>query len=173
MRIKMIFLFFIPITGLGQGLMAGDSSIVKVTQPKLSAIYDTKDTTLFFLTKRSFIDQPVCAANIVCYIKNDTPNRIVVNYTLDDGILSKEFWIDEGKLIFCYITEEYFDGYAKKAGWKNFKHLQAYESRYYLDNEKIVYEKHHGVESLMTGEINSQLMREKERLLSYIQLRYK
>lgn len=150
---------------ISQELAIRDTVIVNDINKRASFIYDNNDSALFFLTKTAFKGQPFFAAEITCYLKNKIPNRIVVVYTIDSGKLAREFYLENHKLIFCYETMEYFDKYARKKKWKNFKNLPAYESRYYFADEKIVYQKHRGLDAMESGKA-SLLIAEKNYLLA-------
>jgi len=172
MRYLLLFIILFPVNNFAQELSYGDSSIVTQANENASGIYNDKDTVLFFLSKNSFIPQQIFAANICCYIKQNRPNRIVISYTTTEGLLSKEFFLVKEALFYCYETLEYFDFPENKDRWKNFKNIPAYESRYYFNNEKLLYQQHTGVNAIPKNK-EQELISEKEKLLQYIKARYK
>ncbi len=157
----------------GQELSIGDSTVINSIQKKTSIIYETKDTTLFFLTNQLLQKAKSYGTSIVAYLKNDTINRIVTFCTTQEGILSAEYYLDEELLIFAYLTFEYFDEIKANSSVQNFRGIKSWESRYFFKNEQIKYQKHLGIKNNSSIYVASDVLNDKERILNYIKTKMK
>lgn len=151
-----------------QEIAVGDSSVVSSIQRKTSFIYDSKDSTMFLLTKQSLQKIKSCGTSIVVYLKNNSINQIVTSATTLQGILSAEYYFDQEQLIFSYLSFEYFDEVKTIVTRKNFKGARSWESRYYFSNEQIQYQTHSGIEKKSAIYPYYQVINDVQRILKYI-----
>ena len=139
----LIFSLF-ALSASGQETSFGDEKIKAEVKKKTSAIYDNKDNTHFFLTKKSFGAKSTCGTEITAYAKSGEINRIVSKTCAPHGRKATEFYFENDSPIFIYRVFEVFAENADKAGWKNFKGIVSQESRYYFLEEKLAFHSHKG-----------------------------
>jgi hypothetical protein len=128
----------------GQEITFGDTAIIKSIQSKCSIIYDTKDTTTFLLTKTSFYKTAISGTNLIIDSYKKKINRIVAFTTTQDGLLGIEFYYWDSRIIMIYETMEYYGEDSPKGQIRNFKNIPYWESRFYIDNNKLVAQRHSG-----------------------------
>ena len=169
MRLLAMFICLMSLTVKSQELVFGDTALINDMHKKSAAIYGNNDSIVFALTKISFTIENIYAAEITCYLKNKIPNRLVVIYTTDSGLLAHEFVLENKQLIFCYESMGYFDAMTPKNSWRNFKHIAGYEARYYFVDEKLIAQIKSG--KLPTSPVKGQLLiEEKNKLLAYLKM---
>lgn len=151
----LLILMFSSTISKGQELVFGDSTVVENIKSKTSEIYENKDRTSFFLTKKRLRKIKTSGIEITAHSKNDTIRRIVAISMTKNGQLGTEWYYWNNELIYVYESFEYFKEQEKKCKWKNFKNLCAWESRYYFVHEKLEYQKHKGkLSSIRDSKIN-------------------
>jgi len=141
----MLFFFIIYSFDLiGQGLIIGDSTVVDEIKSKTSEIYENKDKTYFFLTKVPLRQEQTLATTITAHSSDGDINRIIAISFTDKGQLATEWYFLNHELIFAFESFEYFTESAVQTGYENFKGFQAWESRYYVVDNEVKYQKHKG-----------------------------
>ncbi len=128
----------------GQEIARGDTSIVTNIREITSSIYQNSTDIHWINTKKQFSGEESFGTYITAYHLNNLFNRIITTSTFEEGTLSSEWYFDGDKLIYVYQTFEYFQESKETPLWKNFKGIGAWESRFYLIDERIHYEKHRG-----------------------------
>ncbi len=149
----------------------GDSLIVAKVKAKTSMIFDNKDKTSFYLTKKRFHKEKTYGTNIIAHSKNGNFNRIIAITTTKKGILSAEYYYENTKLIYIYQTFEYFNKYKDQARWKNFKGLPAWENKYYISENKIIYQKQKGLDIIKKAKKLNEKIREGYFFYQYVNRR--
>ncbi len=139
-----IFILIFSAKSFGQETSFGDEKAKDEVKKKTSAIYDNKDKTHFFLTKKSFGVRSVCGTAITAYSKENKINRIVSKTCAPHGRRVIEFYFENEKPIFVYSVFEVFAENADQNGWKNFKGIVSLESRFYFLNGKLKFHSHKG-----------------------------
>jgi len=146
----------------------GDKSAQDEIKKKTSAIYDNKDKTHFFLTKKSFGAKSTCGTEITAYSKDNKINRIVSKSCTKRGRLATEFYFENEKPIFVYQVFEYFKEKTKKDAWKNFKGLASWESRYYFVANKLEFHRHKGQKDISEKETGEKQKTEAFNILNFV-----
>ncbi len=134
----------------------GNKNIPVEVKKITSKIYETKDTTYFFLTKKSFSTKSTCGTDITAYANQKLINRIVSKTCTKKGRLAIEFYYEDEKPIFVYEVFEYFQENGKNTRWKNFKNISSWESRYYFLDKTLGFHTHKGRENVkdsITGKL--------------------
>jgi hypothetical protein len=152
----------------GQELLIGDATVVKAIKAKTSKIYNNKDQTYFLLTKKQLRSTKTYGINIIAHSKNDTINRIIAISFTKKGQLSTEWYFVKNKLIHAYESFEYFKERGKNSSWKNFKGLNAWESRYYFVNEEIKYQKHKGRKKQKLNSKINHVLKDGRAIINYV-----
>ncbi len=152
----------------GQELVFGDSTVVNSIKSKTSKIYESKDKTSFYLTKKRLRKVKTYGTNIIAHSKKDTINRIIAISMTQKGQLGTEWYYWNNELIYVYESFEYFEEQEKNCKWKNFKNLCAWESRYYFVNEKLEYQKHKGKLSSIRNDLINELIKDGNSIRSYV-----
>ncbi len=137
-------LILVSFNAFGQEITVGDTTMIREIQRKCSIIYDTKDSTIFLLTKSTFYKNAESGTNIVVNSYKGKINRIVTFTTTRTGLLGVEFYFWESQVIMIYETMEYYDEDSPKGQIRNFKNIPYWESRFYINNNKIVAHRHSG-----------------------------
>lgn len=151
-----------------QELIVGDSTVVKNIKSKTSKIYENKDKTSFYLTNKRLRKIKTFGTNIIANFKNDTINRIVSISMTKNGQLATEWYYWNNKLVYVYESFEFFEESKKKSSWKNFKNFYAWESRYYLVDEKLKYQKHKGKRNPTNSSQINQIIKDGNNIRNYI-----
>jgi len=128
----------------GQEIIFGDTAIIRNTQSKCSIIYDTKDTTVFLLTKATLFKNAISGTNLIVDSYKKKITRIVAFTTTQNGLLGVEFYYWDNRIIMIYETMEYYEEDSPKGQIRNFKNIPYWESRFYIDNNKLVAHRHSG-----------------------------
>jgi hypothetical protein len=144
MRIQIILLLIICHVAKGQEKVFGDTTIMKNIQASAAAIYESKDTTYYFLTKEKLFDDAICGTNIVAYGFNDAINRIVAFTDLNEGLLAAEYYYRNDSVLMIYKSFEFYKESSPPNQEKNFKKLPFWESRFYFSNGQLAGHKHTG-----------------------------
>ncbi len=152
----------------GQELVIGDSTVVDAIKKNTSKIYNDKDKTFFYLTKKCLRQVKTYGMSITAHSKNDTINRIISISMTKNGQLSTEWYFWENKLIYAYESFEFFVEQKKNGKWKNFKDLYAWESRYYFINETLQYQKHKGKNDAINKDEVNDVLKDGNRVKDYI-----
>jgi hypothetical protein len=138
------FLILASFSANGQEITFGDSAIIKSIQSNCSIIYDTKDTTTFLLTKTSFYKTAIGGTYLIIDSYKKKITRIVAFTTTRDGLLGVEFYYWDSHIIMIYETMEYYGEDSPIGQIRNFKKIPYWESRFYVDNNKLVAQRHSG-----------------------------
>lgn len=141
--ISFILLFF-TFSLASQEITFGNFSAMKKVKTKTSFIYENKDATKYYLTKKQLFHTNTKGINITIHSLNGEINRIITVSITKNGFLSSEWYFSNAKLIFSYQSFEYFDEIKNKSTWRNFKGNLGWESRFYFVDEKLTYHKHKG-----------------------------
>ncbi len=137
-------LILVSFYGYGQEITVGDTTMIREIQRKCSKIYDTKDSTIFLLTKSTFYKNAESGTNIIVDSYKGKINRIVAFTTTRTGLLGVEFYFWDSQIIMIYETMEYYDEDSPKGQIRNFKNIPYWESRFYINNNKLVAHRHSG-----------------------------
>jgi hypothetical protein len=138
------FLILIISYANSQEIIFGDTAMMKSIQRKCSIIYDTKDTTNFLLTKTVFYKNAIGGTEFIINSYKKKINRIVAFSTTQGGLLGVEFYYWDDRIIMIYETMQYYSEDSPKGQIRNFKNIPYWESRYYLNNNKLVAQQHSG-----------------------------
>jgi hypothetical protein len=141
----------ISICGYGQEITFGDTTEIREIQRKCSKIYDTNDSTIFLLTKVTFYRKAKGGTNIIAYSYKNRINRIVAFTTTRKGLQGVEFYFWDSNIIMIYETMEYYDVDSPKGQIRNFKNIPYWESRFYINNSKLVAHSHSGRKGIGIG----------------------
>jgi hypothetical protein len=144
---SLIITFF---SATGQEITFGDTAMIKRIQSECSIIYDTKDTTTFLLTKAIFNKNAIGGTNLIINSYKKKIIRIVAFTTTQDGLLGVEFYYWDSRIIMIYETMEYYWEDSPKGQIRNFKNIPYWESRFYVDNNKLVAQRHSGRKGIRT-----------------------
>lgn len=122
----------------------GDENVKAAVKQQTSKIYETRDKSYFFLTKKSLQAKSTCGTDIVAHENKRQINRIITKSCTRNGRLSVEYYYENGQSIFVYEVFEYYSEKAKKDTWVNFKNIPSWESRYYFSGQTLGYHSHKG-----------------------------
>ncbi|MBO3700470.1 hypothetical protein [Roseivirga sp. E12] len=149
-RLILILIFTLPMASFisAQELKFGNEDLSKVIKEKVSAIYETKGNTQFFMTSESFQSTKTLGTEIIAYSSQGIYNRVITKGFSKNGLMATEWFFEENKLIFVFEVFEYFEESNKKSNWRNFKGISSWEGRYYFHNDELVFYKHTGRESI-------------------------
>lgn len=153
---------------IAQSFTSGDSSIVNTTNQYLASIYGTQDTTICYLSRQQLIKIPSYGSKLFFDLKDHGIQRIGISSFTNKGELSEEYWFKNDQLIFVYQTLEYFEESRPLGYIRNFKGLVYWESRFYLEKDRLVFEKTTGIKDQGLKYQETDLYREKNRLLKLI-----
>lgn len=84
-------------------------------------------------------------------------------------MLSAEYFINNGQILFVYQTFEFFEEIKTKSKFRNFKGFLGWESRYFFENEQLKYSKTSGKKEESLSYSANELRFEKIRLFNFIQ----
>jgi hypothetical protein len=173
MKLNIRFIFFtlillVPLTFWGQTTQFGDTSIIASTLEKLRELYDTQDTTFHLVTNNKILKINAVGTYISVDSKKGVINRIVLSSYTSKGIFSEEYIFYRGKCIFVYQTFEFFMEIPTKTKFTNFKGIKAWETRFYLGDDKLIYQKTAGIKEAYISYSADDLKNEKERILDFI-----
>jgi hypothetical protein len=158
--------FYLVTTSLiAQSFISGDSSIANNTNRYLASIYGTQDTTIYYLSRRRLIKIPSYGSKLFFDLKDHSIQRIGISSMTGKGELSEEYWFKNNQLIFVYQTLEYFNESGALSNNRNFKGLVYWETRFYLEKNRLVFEKTTGIKDPGSKYHETDLFREKNRLL--------
>ena len=163
-----LMLLLMCLSTKGQELLIGDSTVVDEIKKHTSKIYNNKDKTFFYLTKKNLRQVKTYGNNIIAHTKNDSINRIISISMTKSGQLSTEWYFWKNKLIYAYESFEFFSEQKKKSNWKNFKDLHAWESRYYFINETIKYQKHKDKKDIFKNDDANTILKDGYAIKKYI-----
>ncbi len=149
-----LFLVTFQLSILGQSITVGDSLVIPSIKKVTSEIYKNADKTHFYLTKEQLRNRLATSTTITAKTFKEKINRIIAVSTVEEGMLSTEWYFDEGKVIYVYETLEYFENEKNpQATYKNFKDITAKEVRYYFVNEELKCQKYIGTEASNSNEV--------------------
>jgi hypothetical protein len=173
MKIQPMFLLaiglivsYLPHQVFAQKTTWGDTSVVRGIDAKASYIYEHSDTTFHWFTKKQFQKTPSFSNEIRVAQKDSKINKIVVFSTKSKGILAHEMYMYEGKIIFVYQTFGYFREIKTGSKFVNFEGNQGWESRYYFNNEKIVYQENDGLKEKLDDYSTADFLKEIKAILA-------
>lgn len=161
-------LAFYSLNSAGQEIVTGDSTVVDEIKRRTSEIYENRDRTDFFLTKKPLRQMKIYGTEIIVHSNKGAVNRIIAKSTTKRGQLSTEWYFTNDELIYAYESFEYFNEYKGTKGWKNFKGLQAWEGRYYFVDQSIKYQKHKGRKPNQKGHEVIAIQKDGKAILEYI-----
>ncbi len=153
---------------LGQELVFGDQSAEESIKKNTSWIYENKDETRFFLTKKRLQKIKSSSTSLVVHLLKNEVNRVITISTTKKGQKSTEWYFYNKQLIFVYDVFEYFGETKSESNWKNFKGLYGWESRYYFANEQLAFHKHKGRKEIDSDLNGNSILKDAESILKYI-----
>lgn len=98
--------------------------------------------------------------------KDGKINKIVVFSAKSKGVLAYEMYLHEGQIIFVYQTFGYFREIKTDSKFVNFEGNQGWESRYYFDNDKVVYEENDGLKEKQDDYTTADFLKETKAILA-------
>lgn len=167
-KLIVIIALFCSNRSLSQTFSSGDSSVVSKIDQYLSNVYDTQDTTLYFLTKTQVLKIPVVGTRIYVQKKKGDLLRIGISSLTNHGDLGTEYWFNRNTLIFVYQSFSYYKEIPSLTQALNFKGESYWESRYYFEGEVLKYEKTTGIKDASMKYQSSDLLKEKNQLMKFI-----
>jgi hypothetical protein len=75
---------------------------------------------------------------LVGYFNKDTACKILATVGLSYGMITDEYYFNNGRLVFVYETEKVFPDNDSSDGLNYTKLKLSFEGRYYFDNEKLI-----------------------------------
>jgi len=159
---------FCSLGSAGQEIIIGDSTIVGKVKPNTSQIFENRDRTYFFLTKKPLRQGQTIATNITAHSNKGDINRIIAISITNKGQLATEWYFLNGILIFAFESFEYFTEIDAPTSWKNFKGFQAWESRYYFENKFVKYQRHKGRKNVKGYKEAIKVQEDGETVLNYV-----
>lgn len=153
---------------VAQTTTTGDSTLVRGIDRYLSSIYDKQDTPLYFLTKKSLQKIPSTGSKVYAERKGRNIQRIGISSMTSKGEFAEEYWFRDSKLIFVYQTFVYFQEFTPLSKITNFQGMRYWESRFYLANEQVQYQITTGIKEKKQNYTTSDLVKQKNRLLKFI-----
>lgn len=170
--------FFIPLLSVlfacntfAQEEVSGDESAVEAVQKKTSEIYNSNDTTRFFLTNKSFRTKSTCGTEIAAYSKGGKFNRIIAKTCTDAGKMATEFYFENEILIFAFQSFEFFDEKSEEGIWRNFKGIVGRESRFYFQDGRLKFRRHFGLTNLATDINGEVIKKDAESILDFVKVK--
>jgi hypothetical protein len=127
-----------------QEISFGDTAMIREIKKKCSLIYETKDSTIFLLTKSNFHQNAASGTNIIIDSYQGKITRIVAYTTTVKGLSEVEYYYWDSQLIMIYKTMEYYEEESPIGQNKNFRNIPYWESRFYIDKDELVAHKHSG-----------------------------
>ncbi len=169
-QVFMLGIFFLvaSFSVQGQEFIFGDSSVVSRIKEKTSQIYENKDKTQFFLSKKKLQKKKTFGTSIIAHSKEGLFNRIITFNSDQNGQLATEWYFWKTQLIYVYQSYEFYQEAKKKSSWKNFKNLWAWESRYYFEDETLKFQKHKGKSAMTKQKEVQQLLEDAYSILAFV-----
>jgi len=133
-----------PAVSHAQALSKEDSAKFNSIRNKARKLYKPLDDSYFRNLKAGIIPGSVGGTEVEFYKKGGAITRMVVKTWTETGLLATEYYLDSKKLIFVYMTMEYFSDAPKTDSWTNFKGLGGWEARLYFSEEKLFHRKDTG-----------------------------
>lgn len=171
---KIIVPFCILLTCLSaaaQEASVGDSSVVSGISAYLRSVYDTQDTTFEFVTNKQFKKIKTTGSKIRVEKKKGQILRIAIISFVSKGDFAEEYWFKDDQLVFVYQTFSYFEEVPSLTKAINFTGSRFWETRYYLEAEKLKFQKSTGTKEKELTYAEADLLNQKEKLLKYLKFR--
>jgi len=150
-KAKHIFLLFVSTVFVIVTFAQTKNEQIKLIREKSGII--NKDTTLkkVILENEEFLEEMTDhGGTLVGYYKIGEIKKIYESIGLSNGITIREFYFDNGQLIFVYEKFESFVFDDKKGEFDFSQTKTIFEGRYYFSNEKLFNKSTKGDKSLVT-----------------------